>query len=119
MMLMAGREAEMACFGDCGVGDGDDLVEIDRTLSEADVPGDADLWLMRLRARTRVLVGCHQRAIEAVALALRKHSSLSAEQIDSIVRQAGTNVVDRVDLESVTIEERMAKATAWARGRKP
>jgi ATP-dependent Zn protease len=115
MMLMAGRESEIECFGrgeTAVFGDGNDLREIYLTISEADVPDEA--FLARLRVKTRGLVRRHRRAITQVAAALMKHGSLDEQQIDAIVTASGVRLVERVDPQSVTFEEQDARARAWA-----
>jgi hypothetical protein len=116
MMLMAGRESEIECFGkdeDSVFGDGDDLREIDLSMPEAEI---SDKSVARLRVKTRGLVRRHRRAIAQVTAALMKHGTLDARQIDAIVIACGARLVERVDLQTVSIEEKMARSDAW---RKP
>jgi hypothetical protein len=120
IMLMAGRETEIECLGKNGGGDGNDLREIRLTLPEAGVPGDGsdesiDRYAARLRVKARTLVRRHRAIIERVADALIKRSTLSAKQIDAIVRRKYPGLVSRIDPESISFEERYARNMAWAK----
>lgn len=120
MALMAGREAEIECLGSCQGVDASDQREIAFHIDDAEPPAVCSDWeeardrfAARLRARTRALVHRHRAAIEAVASALLQHRTLDAEQIDGIVRDH-TKIAERVDLETITFEEKVARAEAWA-----
>lgn len=81
MTLMAGAEAEVAIFGTCEGGDGDDRVWIARMLdSEAAKPGaDVDRLEERLRRATRMLVRRHVGKVYSLALALWRHDTIGDE----------------------------------------
>jgi hypothetical protein len=124
MMLMAGRESEIECLEKdetADFGDGNDLREIDETMSEAfKLPCDEDeaekvkaVKLARMRVKTRERVRRHRRAIEQVALALMKHNSLNEHQIDAIVIASGVRLVERVDPATVSVEEKFNRHLAW------
>ena len=117
MVLMAGRESEIEVFGkdpDAEFGDGYDLREIDRTIEEADVD---EPKLVKLRSKTRGLVRRHRTAITAVAKALIRKCTLSAEQIDQLVTSSGVRLPDRIDPNTVKFEEVYARRVAWAEPR--
>jgi ATP-dependent Zn protease len=44
-------------------------------------------WVERLRTRTRRIVQRHRAAVEALAAALLNHGTLTAKQVDDIVRR--------------------------------
>ena len=113
IMLMAGRESEIECFGkDQGsvFGDGDDLREIELSMPEAETPDES---VAKLRVKTRGLVRRHRHAIAQVAAALMKHGTLDALQIDAIVIESGAHLVERVDPLTVSIDEKIARGQAW------
>ena len=123
LMLAAGRESEIECLGtsDNGVfGDADDLREISITLPEVLAEGDVpEEVLARLRVKARGLVRRHRRAIAKVAAALMRHSTLDAQQIDAIVVASGVRLVGRIDPATVSTEEKIARAHAWATNTEP
>jgi ATP-dependent Zn protease len=113
MMLMAGREAEISFTGRFRGGDGDDLREVDRSVTEADAPDDPERFLNRLRARTAGLVKRHREPIEKVAQALLRSGGRSARQIDRIVRGCGVYVVARINPTRLSAQTKARNADLW------
>ena len=118
MTLMAGRESEIEVFGkdpDAEFGDAYDLRDIDLTIEGADVD---ERTLAKLRSKTRGLVRRHRAAITAVAKALIRKRTLSAQQIDKLVTSSGVRLVERIDPNTIiTFEEIYARRVAWAEPR--
>jgi hypothetical protein len=118
MAIMAGREAEIEIFGDCGGGDSNDQCEIAFHLDEVapeTVGSEDDLVRFhdRLRAKTAGRVRRHRNLIELVADALLKSGTLSAKKIDTLIKPY-IPLPAAVCLEKVTITQKRLAAYAWA-----
>jgi ATP-dependent Zn protease len=86
--FMAGAEAERVVLGDSAGGDGEDQRQIAfmaDNLMDTFSP-EWDRWAARLRRQTVRLVRRHRRTIERVARALYRRRTLTAEQIDRLMR---------------------------------
>jgi hypothetical protein len=98
---MAGREAELECFGTSGSGDFHDLADI-RELMPKIYPGAGRAELRRRQRRlcrmTRVLVRRHHDKIKRVALALLERRTLSAKAIDALLPEIPVPAVRLLEL---------------------
>jgi ATP-dependent Zn protease len=96
MSFMAGAEAELEILGEYQGADGDDRHQIARMMMSRwlNIPGcekggdrSAEHFETRLRARTRGLVRRHRDKIERVAAALLSQRTLTAEQVEALMRE--------------------------------
>jgi len=96
MSFMAGAEAEVEICGACQGGDGDDRHQIARMMMsrwlhipryEEDGDGSVERFEAKLRARTRGLVRRHRDKIERVAAALLAQRTLTAEEVETVMRE--------------------------------
>jgi ATP-dependent Zn protease len=96
MSFMAGAEAEIEILGEYQGADEDDRHQIARMMMsrwlhipgyDEDRDGSAERFEARLRARTRGLVRRHRGKIERIAAALLVRRTLTAEEVEAVLRE--------------------------------
>jgi hypothetical protein len=90
LTYMAGAEAENVLVGQCPGGDQHDRREIDLMSKSDDADFALEQWERReprLRVMAKMLVGRHRGNIERVAAQLTTRETLTADEIDALVRK--------------------------------